>query len=66
MLKVRLGHTVTVQAVVKHKANIFLPLRCLGIADWQPNSVPGPLGTPPTVMITAHFTISHITVFFSI
>ena len=36
------------------------------MSDWQHNSVLGPLGTPPTVMFTAHFTISHITEFSSI
>ena len=25
----------------------LLPFRCLGLADWKPNSVLGPLGTPP-------------------
>ena len=61
------------QQALKGKTNkkVFLglgplPFRCLGLADWQPNSVLGPLGTPPTVMLTAHFTISHITEFCSI
>ena len=30
-------------------------------SDLNTNSVPGPLDTPPTVMFTAHITISHIT-----
>ena len=50
----------------KQKSFLGLPSRCLGLADWQPNTVLSPLGTPPTVMLAAHFTISHITEFCSI
>ena len=35
----------------KKNQKIFLPFRCLGLAEWQPNSVLGPLGTPLTVQI---------------
>ena len=66
---VGLGHSWAASPLGPKPKETFLfvlPFRCLGIADWQSNSVPGPLGTPPTVMFTAHFTISHITEFCSI
>ena len=61
----------SLQSIKKRKAkhlkrpqtqeNFFLPFRCLGLADWQPNSVLGPL-----LCLLLTLLISHITEFCSI